>query len=112
MGDAPRLSRKAFDAIRAPGNEVSVSAASMLEVALKRTLDRLTVPDDFVEQVRVRRFDELAVTWEHAWRAGSLPFHHRDPFDRLLVAQAQAERMTLVTRDARIVRYDVAILAA
>lgn len=55
-------------------------------------------------------FDELAVTFRHAERVGNLPLHHRDPFERMLVAQAQSEDLTLVTNDTQILRYDIAVL--
>lgn len=89
-----------------------MSAASIFEIAVKRALEKLAVPSDFLDHVRATRFDSLPVSWEHAWAAGALPLHHRDPFDRILVAQAQVEGLTLVTADADIARYDVAILAA
>ena len=60
--------------------------------------------------MKVNRFDPLPVTVGHAWSAGALPCHHEDPFDRLLVAQARAEGLTLMTRDARLEDYDVPFL--
>jgi PIN domain nuclease of toxin-antitoxin system len=95
-----------------PRTWVAVSAASAWEIELKRNLGRLDAPTDLVEQVTASRFAPLAITLEHAAAAGRLPLHHRDPFDRLLVAQARLEGLTLVTRDDDIRRYDVAVLRA
>ena len=89
-----------------------VSAASAWELAIKRGLGKLTFPDPLEEHLRRDRFEPLAITVSHALRAGELPSHHDDPFDRMLVAQAQLEGLTLVTGDERIVRYDVAVLDA
>jgi len=70
------------------------------------------MPTDLVDQLRQKRFTPLAVTIEHGLRAGELPTHHKDPFDRLLVAQAQLESLTIVTRDPQIALYDVETVAA
>lgn len=92
---------------------VAVSAASLWEISTKINRRRLRVPsEDVPGEMGEWGFDALAITSEHAWAAGALPFHHRDPFDRMLVAQAQLEGMTIVTRDPAIARYQVAVLAA
>ena len=84
-----------------------MSAASAWEIAIKAALGRLR-PTRTVEQAAEESgFLELPITFGHAGRAGELPAHHRDPFDRLLVAQAEVERLTLVTRDPVFARYDV-----
>lgn len=90
---------------------VYISAASPWEVAIKQSLGKLEGPKDLAERMRDTQFASLPITAGHGVRAGGLPQHHRDPFDRLLVAQAQIEGMTLVTRDKRIPRYDVRIMA-
>jgi PIN domain nuclease of toxin-antitoxin system len=87
-----------------------VSAASVWEIAIKRASGKLKAPDDLLEQVAVARFAALGITFEHATLAGELPPHHGDPFDRMLIAQAQIENLTLVTGDARIAAYDVPVL--
>lgn len=112
LEDEGRVAAEAGHVIRSPANAVAVSAATMLEVSLKRTLGKLSAPGDFSDHVRAAKFEPLPVTWEHAWAAGELPLHHRDPFDRLLVAQAQVEGLTLVTRDPQLARYGVPVLAA
>jgi PIN domain nuclease of toxin-antitoxin system len=91
---------------------VYVSAASAWEVAIKTGLGRLR-PSRTVEQAASESgFLELPVTFRHAERVTALPPHHRDPFDRMLVAQAAIERLTLVTRDPIFARYAVDVIAA
>jgi PIN domain nuclease of toxin-antitoxin system len=90
-----------------------VSAASVWEVSTKMRLGKLRPPsEELLEELEEWSFDLLAITARHAWVAGGLPPHHRDPFDRILVAQAQLEGLTIVTRDPAIARYQVAVLAA
>ena len=87
-----------------------VSSATVWEVAIKQSAGQLTEPVDLAERVRDSGFRELAISSEHAIVAGRLPPIHRDPFDRMLVGQAQCEGLTLVTRDPQIHKYEVAIL--
>jgi PIN domain nuclease of toxin-antitoxin system len=106
-----RLAAEARRAI-ADADSVYVSAASAWEVAIKTGLGRLR-PIRTVEQaVDESGFLELPVTFRHAERVGKLPPHHRDPFDRLLIAQADVEDLTLVTRDAVFARYGAAVIGA
>jgi PIN domain nuclease of toxin-antitoxin system len=93
-------------------NEVFVSAASVWEVAIKRALGHLSIDGSLVDSVTATGFHLLSIATEHAERAGSLPMLHRDPFDRMLVAQAQVEGLTIVTRDAAIERYEVPVSIA
>lgn len=97
------------DAI-ANADAVFVSAASAWEVAIKQALGRLRLPDRFATGVEESGFEQLVVTFDHAERAGALPPHHGDPFDRMLIAQALEERLTLVTHDKRFVPYGVDVL--
>jgi PIN domain nuclease of toxin-antitoxin system len=90
--------------------DVRVSAATIWEIAIKQALGKITAPADLAERVRDTGFRELPVGFTHAMAAGRLPPIHRDPFDRMLVAQARCERLTLVTRDSRCQQYDVALL--
>ncbi len=92
--------------------DVFVSAATIWEVAIKQAIGKLPEPAGLPERIRDSGFAELPVSWQHATVAGRLPPIHRDPFDRMLVAQAQHENLTLVTRDARCQKYEVAILPA
>ena len=95
-----------------PRNDVYVSAITGWEIAVKRAKGRLTAPDNLGTLVAERGFSDLPLTFHHAEQAGNLPMHHRDPFDRFLIAQAQIEGLVLVTRDARIPLYGVQTLAA
>jgi PIN domain nuclease of toxin-antitoxin system len=91
---------------------VYVSAATIWEMAVKVARGRLEAPSDFPDRLLDLGMLQLALEWEHARVAGGLPRHHRDPFDRMLVAQAIVERLTIVTRDEAIARYPVPVLAA
>lgn len=93
-----------------PGQLVLVSAASLWEIAIKRALGKLEVEGTLIDQLAENGFDPLPISWEHAVRAGALPLHHRDPFDRMLIAQAQADDLTVVTRDRAFAPYGVRVL--
>uniref|UniRef100_A8M425 PilT protein domain protein n=1 Tax=Salinispora arenicola (strain CNS-205) TaxID=391037 RepID=A8M425_SALAI len=90
--------------------DIYLSPVTLWEITVKQTAGKLAGPSDLAERVRDMGFRELAVTHAHAIAAGRLPLHHRDPFDRMLVAQATVEGMTLASRDASIARYDVDVL--
>ncbi|GID26700.1 type II toxin-antitoxin system VapC family toxin [Paractinoplanes brasiliensis] len=91
--------------------DVYVSAATIWEVAIKQALGKLK-PDDLAERIRDSGFRHLDITAAHSIAAGRLPLLHRDPFDRMLIAQAKSEGLTLVTRDPEIAKYDLDILTA
>jgi PIN domain nuclease of toxin-antitoxin system len=112
LADDPALASGAKEAIAAPGTSVFVSAASAWEISIKRAIGRLEAPADLEAQIGASRFDPLPITVGHALAAGALPRHHDDPFDRMLVAQAMAERLIIVTRDSRVGLYGVPVLAA
>ncbi len=111
MAHAP-LATHAQQAIGDRESEVFVSAASIWEAEAKAAAGKLTVDGDLVEAVRLNGVADLPITFTHATGAGRLPLHHSDPFDRMLVAQARAESLTLVTRDASLRAYDVPLLTA
>ncbi len=99
-----------------PANDVFVSAVSTWEIAIKVGIGKLTLPGDASEYV-LGRIEQagllpLSITPEHTFGVASLPAHHLDPFDRLLIAQAQAERMTIVTSDRAFAKYDVDTIPA
>lgn len=87
-----------------------VSAVTIWEIEIKRALKRLRAPQDVIGLVEQSGFERLAISLEHACEAGRLPALHGDPFDRMLVAQARLEGMTLASADVRIRRYDVEVL--
>ena len=112
LNDDERLGSGARQAIESGENLVYVSAATAWEIALKRAAGRLEAPGDVAEWIEQSAFSDLPIGVEHAVASAELPQHHKDPFDRLLVAQARAEGLTLVARDADIAKYDVEIVDA
>lgn len=106
--DSPKLPARARELIAAPRNTVWVSAASIWEIAIKHSLGRGDMPVSGEQALRFFQqagYRLLAVEPEHAAAVGDLPAHHADPFDRLLVAQAQVEPMRLLTHDVQVARY-------
>jgi PIN domain nuclease of toxin-antitoxin system len=105
-----RIGRAVRRVLEDPLNDVVVSSASAWEMAIKASLGRLRPPDDLEAELFREGIDSLDITLSDVLRAGALPHHHKDPFDRMLVAQAQNHAMTLVTRDPMLATYDVRIL--
>jgi PIN domain nuclease of toxin-antitoxin system len=105
-----RLGADASAAIE-QATDVYVSSATIWEIEVKRATGKLRAPDDPIALVDDAGFDRLPITFEHAIEAGRLPLHHRDPFDRMLVAQARLENLTLATSDESIARYGVPLLS-
>jgi PIN domain nuclease of toxin-antitoxin system len=91
-------------------NHVLLSAAVVWEVAIKRSLGKLESPDDFAATLLRAGAQALPVNLDHAAAVESLPWHHRDPFDRLLVAQASIEGASIVSRDEALRPYDVTLV--
>lgn len=112
LDDPVLLSEAARDAIAEPENAVFVSAVVAWEIAIKRGLGKLSAPADLKAAIQSSGFQQLPVTIAHALATESLPFHHRDPFDRMLIAQAICEGFTLVTRDSNISPYEVSVITA
>ncbi len=112
LADSVELSAEARERIADGSNEVAVSAASAWEMAINQAGGKLRVPDDFAAAVETSLLVPLPITLDHALMAGSLPPHHQDPFDRMLIAQALIEGLTIVTRDPRFEPYGVPLLAA
>jgi PIN domain nuclease of toxin-antitoxin system len=112
LDDSQKLGPKARVAIEDEGNLVFVSAATAWEIAVKRASGKLEAPGTIANWIEANGFVELPIEVAHATASAELPKHHRDPFDRLLIAQAQLEAMTLVARDDEMDRYDVRILDA
>jgi len=111
LADAPELSEPARAAMADPANLVLVSAATIWEIGIKRALGRLEVGSaDLVAEIDANRFAELPITARHAATAAALPRHHEDPFDRMLLAQSQAESLVCITRDPAFEPYGVACL--
>jgi PIN domain nuclease of toxin-antitoxin system len=107
-----RLGPKARSAVADPNRSVHVSAVSAWEIAIKRSLGKLEFDGDVVSLVAREDFDELPIQIVHAVEAESLPLHHRDPFDRMLIAQSRHEKLVLLTGDRVFTRYDVELMPA
>ncbi|MCW2973469.1 MAG: Ribonuclease VapC22 [Thermoleophilia bacterium] len=106
-----RLSAAAIESITSAQDRAYVSSASIWELEMKRFAGRLDVPGGIADHAAEEGFTPLPIAARHATRAAQLPTHHKDPFDRMLVAQAQLEHLTLVTADRQIAAYDVTVLA-
>jgi PIN domain nuclease of toxin-antitoxin system len=109
-----KLNQRAKDIVTSPATELYLSAASSWEIAIKFALGSLTLPEApsaFIPRaLRSWAIQSLDITHEHALRTGELPAHHRDPFDRLLIAQAMAEEMTLLTADRVFQKYKIDLI--
>ena len=112
LDDPTQIAQPAREAIEDGSVEVAVSSVTAFEIRTKAALGKLTFDGDIAIHLELEGFDELPVTIAHAVAAGSLPLIHKDPFDRLLIGQAQHERLTIATRDATFRRYGVSVLAA
>lgn len=112
LADHPTLSEPARAAIGDPSNDVLVSAGSVWEIEIKRALGKLTAPPGLLVAIDAADFDTLPITGADAERAGRLPSHHRDPFDRMLVAQAVRLDALIVSRDEAFAPYGVNVLRA
>jgi PIN domain nuclease of toxin-antitoxin system len=101
----PSLPEQARELIRDPANTVFVSAVSLWEIWLKQSLGKLRLPEDFETRLAAEELENLPLTAAHTRQVTRLPWHHRDPFDRMLVAQAQLERLVLLSADEAVGRY-------
>ena len=110
LSDDPRLPKQIADAVADGRNGVFVSAMSVAEIAIKSSLGKLAAPDDLATAMDTSGLAGLPFTAEHARQLSALPWHHRDPFDRMLIAQASVEAMTFATVDAACRSYDVRLL--
>ncbi len=109
-GEPRRISEQATEAITSGKERVMISAVVIWEVAIKRRLGKLEAPADLLARLEGADVDLLPITARHADRVAHLPMHHQDPFDRLLVAQAAVDGLTIVSADSALSRYDVDVL--
>ena len=105
-----RLGHAAKRHLADDSNRVLLSAVVVLEISVKRSLGKLVFPDDYVEQLLRAGVQSLPISVAHAAAVEHLPWHHRDPFDRMLVAQASVEGAAVVTRDEAMRPYDVTLI--
>jgi len=110
LNDSPELSETGRTAISNPDNLIVVSSVVIWEIRIKQALGKLEIDSDFHAVLKNQRFDMLPITADHAYAAGNLPLHHRDPFDRMIIAQARLEGLSVVTRDAIFKQYGVPVL--
>lgn len=106
-----RIPPVALSTIEDEANDVYVSVVSAWEIEVKAAKGRLGLPADLPDALAAQSFESLSVTMQHAYAVESLPRHHRDPFDRMIIAQAHLEDMTIVTSDSEIQNYPVAVLS-
>jgi PIN domain nuclease of toxin-antitoxin system len=111
LDGSPSLSDAERNAMADPGNLIFVSAAVIWEMRIKQALGKLEVPADFHPVIKDQGFELLSITADHACVAGDLPMHHRDPFDRMIIAQARLEKLCIITRDSVFSRYDVSVFS-
>jgi PIN domain nuclease of toxin-antitoxin system len=109
-GEASRISERGLAALGSEGTEPVVSAVAIWETAIKRRVGKLRVPDDMLRQIEGSGVELLPITVRHAELVASLPAHHADPFDRLLVSQAMLENLPLVSDDEQLSRYEVEVV--
>ena len=107
LADSPALSLRARELIANPDNAVFVSAVSLWEIWLKQSLGKLRLPSDFEERLAGESFERLPLLAAHAREVATLPWRHRDPFDRMLIAQAEIEKLSLVSNEKIFDQYGV-----
>ena len=112
LADDATLDAQARDAIADPTNDVLVSAATVWEIAIKRAMGKLVAPDGLTEVIDRTGFGVLPITGADGEHAGKLPLHHQDPFDRILVAQAERLGALIISRDLAFADYGVPVLTA
>ncbi|MCY4372278.1 MAG: type II toxin-antitoxin system VapC family toxin [Spirochaetaceae bacterium] len=112
LDDPSMIAAPARELIADPRRRVFVSAAAAWEITIKRQLGKLDAPDDLEDALERERFQHLPIAMRHALAMAKLPPIHADPFDRIQIAQARLEGLTIVTRDGRIPRYEVPCLRA
>ena len=112
LSDEEKLTSEARDAIADPENTIYLSAVVVWEIRIKEAIGKLSLPDAFIETLARQAFVELPITVEQANEISRLPDIHRDPFDRLLIAQAVVEDLTIITRDSVIPDYPVRVVSA
>ncbi len=110
LGDRRSVTDAAAEALEDESNAVSVSAVSVWEIAIKRSLGKLVIEDGWTKALRRLGFDPVPITAVHAEHVERLPWHHGDPFDRMLIAQALLEAQSLVSADPHLAAYGVDVV--
>ena len=107
-----KLGLNAIEQISNPENDIYVSAATVWEMSIKQQMGKLVAPEDIESKVEQAGFSPLPITLFHGQQAGKLPLHHKDPFDRMLIAQAQAEGLQILTKDEHFTVYGIRLIDA
>lgn len=110
LADPGRLSKKALAAIRNPNHAVFISAVTSVEISIKQALGKLEAPEGLEDEIGHRGFQHLPLSYRHGTRMRNLPPYHQDPFDRMLIAQAMEESLTLISHDRKMEKYPVNLL--
>lgn len=110
LDDSAALKRTAREAISDASNLLVISAAVVWEIRIKQAIGKIEIDPAFLDVVRRQGFELLPITADHAYAVGDLPLHHRDPFDRLIIAQARMEGLTVVSHEPQFARYDIPML--
>ena len=110
LANDPSLDPNAKAEIASPNNLIFVSAASTWEISIKKAIGKLDSPEDIMKQIAKNKFKSLPINIEETLTIETLPPHHQDPFDRILIAQAQVFDLTIITRDRQFSLYDLNLL--
>jgi PIN domain nuclease of toxin-antitoxin system len=110
LDDSPLLSDVGRSVIADPDNVIVLSAVVIWEIRIKQAIGKLEIAPDFYPVIKNQGFDLLPITVDHAMAVGELPMHHRDPFDRMIIAQAKLEGLKVVTHDTVFKKYDIPVL--
>jgi PIN domain nuclease of toxin-antitoxin system len=110
LDDNPLLSKKVRSSIANSENLVILSSVVIWEIRIKQALGKLVITPNFYDVLKNEGFEMLSITPDHAYAVGELPMHHRDPFDRMIIAQARLEGLTIATYDAIFEKYGVSVL--
>ncbi len=110
LTDPDTIQKKAQKIIRDRSNVVYISSASLWEMAIKKSIGRLTLPHNLIEMIAMESFKILPITAEESLGVADLPMHHTDPFDRLLIMQAKLNDLIIITRDSKMADYPVIMI--
>ena len=110
LNDDEKLIAEHRNIITTVENICFISAASIWEISIKQKLGKLQIPANYIEELKKEGFQELPVSWDHCSLVSVLPLIHRDPFDRLLIAQSKLENLTLISADEMIKQYDISVI--
>ncbi len=110
LNDSTELSEAGRIAISDPDNLIVLSSVVIWEIRIKQALGKLEIDPDFYTVIKNQRFDSLPITSDHAYEVGNLPMHHKDPFDRMIIAQANLEGLSVITHDSIFKKYGIPVL--